>query len=119
MRIYPFSSYICCVAFSIILCVGQVLFKFSAQRQSEAAFSLAALFSSPWFLIAVGLYGLSTILWVFILVRLPLTVAYPFTLLGAALVPMAACYLFGETLSTRAWLGFALILVGLYIANSK
>ena len=83
------------------------------------AFSLAALFSSPWFLIAVGLYGLSTILWVFILVRLPLTVAYPFTLLGAALVPMAACYLFGETLSTRAWLGFALILVGLYIANSK
>jgi multidrug transporter EmrE-like cation transporter len=74
---------------------------------------------SPWFVAAISVYGLSTLLWVYILVRLPLSTAYPFALVGTALVPIAAHFAFDESLGKRAWVGFCVILCGLYIMNSK
>jgi multidrug transporter EmrE-like cation transporter len=108
-----------CFALSIVLCAGQIMFKLAALHQPEGGFSIAKLLTSVWFLAAICLYGLSTILWVYILVKLPLSIAYPFSLAGAALVPIFAYFTFNETLGLRTWLGFGLILGGLYVMNTK
>jgi len=104
-----------CLAFSAALCVGQVLFKMAALGQDKDAFSFVRLLQSPWFFAAAGLYALTTVLWIYILTRLPLSLAYPFSLLGAAFVPLAAWLLFGEPLGVKVWGGLVLILAGLYV----
>ena len=118
MRVTQTALYGLCLALSLALCLGQILFKMASLQQSADSFSFAKLLSSPWFCGAVCLYGLTTILWVYILARMPLSVAYPFTLLGAALVPLAANALFGEPLGVRVLIGLGLILSGLYVMYS-
>ena len=107
-----------CLVLSLGLCVGQVLFKMASLGQPRGGFAIAVLFTSPWFLAAVALYGLTTILWVYILTRMPLSVAYPFSFLSAALVPLAAHFLFGEPLTAKIWIGMALVFAGLYVMNA-
>ncbi|MDX2223551.1 MAG: SMR family transporter [Rhodospirillaceae bacterium] len=108
-----------CLLLALTMCIGQVLFKLAAQQQPADAFSFGRLLGTPWFVGAVVLYGASTILWVYILARMPLSIAYPFSLLGAALVPVAAYTLFGEPMGVRVWIGIALVLTGLFVMNVK
>ena len=119
MNAAQIAPYIGCVIVSIALCFGQIMFKLAALAQPKGGFALDRLLLSPWFLGAIALYGLSTFLWVYVLARLPLSIAYPFTLLGAALVPVAAVFIFGEVLAARYWLGLGLMLGGLYLMNLK
>lgn len=114
---FPPIMYGYCAALAAILCAGQILFKKAALAQTPGAFALGPLLTSPWFGAAVVLYGLSTVLWVYILSRMPLSLAYPFSLLGAALVPFAAYFLFGEAVGIKVWFGTALVLAGLYVMN--
>jgi multidrug transporter EmrE-like cation transporter len=106
-----------CLLLALTMCVGQVLFKLASQQQPADAFSFGRLIATPWFLGALALYGASTILWVYILARMPLSIAYPFSLLGAALVPVAAFFIFGEPMGVRVWIGTALVLAGLFVMN--
>lgn len=108
-----------CLVLAVTMCVGQIMFKMASTALGQDSPSFQKLLISPWFLGAACLYALSTFLWVYILSRMPLSVAYPFALLGAALVPLAAYFIFGETLTPRIWAGLALVLVGLWIMNFK
>jgi drug/metabolite transporter (DMT)-like permease len=62
---------------------------------------------------AFALYGASSVLWFFILTRIPLSQAYPIVILGGALVPVFAWMFFREPLSLALLLGYALMLAGL------
>lgn len=70
---------------------------------------------SPWLVSAIVLYVASTALWLYILLQLPLSRAYPFALLGATLVPLLAWRVLGEALPGPYLLGLALVLAGLAI----
>jgi multidrug transporter EmrE-like cation transporter len=54
---------------------------------------------------ALLLYGGSTILWVWILSRLPLRQAYPWVALGSIFVPLGVRLWFGEIVKPVFWLG--------------
>jgi multidrug transporter EmrE-like cation transporter len=117
MKVPQTGIYGYCLTLSACMCFGQILFKMASLQQPQDSFSFTKLLLSPWFLGAVTLYGLTTFLWVYILARMPLSVAYPFSLIGAALVPMAGYLLFGEPLAPRFWIGLGLVLSGLYVIN--
>ena len=109
-----------CLAFAVLLPVGQSLFKFAANYDARLAGPLPArLFLNPP-LIAAGLwYGLTALLWFYVLTRVPLSTAYAFSLLGAALVPLIGWLVFKEAVSWRMAAGYGLLLAGLFLIVAR
>jgi drug/metabolite transporter (DMT)-like permease len=87
---------------------GQILFKLGATNRG----SLMA-FVNPQIAGGGVLYFLGAVLWVAALSKLPLSVAYPFTVLTFVLVYLASVFLLGERPSPGAIFGVALVLAGL------
>lgn len=99
---------------------GQLLFKLAAGRLvlGQGAAALAASFASLPMIAALILYGLATVLWVYLLHGLPLSRAYPFIALAFAFVPLLSWLAFRDALDLRYGLGLALMLAGLYLVAS-
>lgn len=102
-----------CLAFSLALPAGQVLFKLGAEqtRRIDGGLVAKVMLNLP-LMGAFAWYGLTSLLWVYILTRAPLSQVYPFSILGAALTPILAVLLFRESLGLQAWLGYAVMLAG-------
>lgn len=105
-----------CLVFSLSLGIGQVLFKLAAEDiKTRLDVSYIAAATSPWLIGALLLYAFSTLLWVGILMHMPLNRAYPFALLGAAIVPLLAVIVLGESLSPYYPIGISLVILGVMI----
>ena len=61
------------------------------------------------------LYGISVIVWIAGLSRVPVSVAYPMLSLGYVVNAVAAWYLFGEALSLQRLIGIGIILIGVLV----
>lgn len=104
------------LAFALSLGAGQLMFKLAADdMRDRAATSLVLAVSSGWLWGALVLYAFSTALWIWILSQTPLSRAYPFALLGAAIVPLLSTVVLDERLSPSYILGMAMILAGLSV----
>ena len=105
---------------AFILGSGQMLFKMAAERlvigQGPVAFALS--FVTRPMLAALVLYGVATVLWVYLLHGLPLSRAYPFIGLVFAFVPLLSWIVFRDALDMRYAFGLALMLAGLYLVAS-
>ncbi len=109
----------------ILACVlgisaGQILFKLASSSipvnlDTTAWLNFAA---NKYFLAALVIYGAATILWILALKRVDLFVAYPFMALAFVIVPCASYYFLGEPLTSRTFIGAALIISGLIISVS-
>jgi len=65
--------------------------------------------------VGLGCYGISVILWLGALSRVPVSVAYPMLSLGYVVNVFAAAFLFGEALSIGKLAGIALICAGVIV----
>ena len=111
--------YVGCAIVSLMLVFGQFLFKLAAtewRNEAESGNGLLGLLSVPM-VAALGLYGVATLLWVYVLRFVPLSRGYLFVLAGAILVPVLANLVFKEPLSPTYWVGFIMIVVGAYICS--
>jgi drug/metabolite transporter (DMT)-like permease len=100
--------------YALGLSLGQVFFKLSAQSvdsKSSVAF-VTSLMTSIHFYIAMGVYALITILWIWILTRVPLNQAYPFVGLAFVFTPALGVVVFGESIDLRYVVGVVFVLVG-------
>lgn len=97
-----------------MICLGQVLFKLVGLRLQEGA-SPTSLRAGGVLVAAFALYGLATLLWVYVLRTAPLTRAYPLMALSFVLVPLAGVYLFSEPVRPQYLAGVALILAGVVL----
>ena len=104
---------------TVAIAGGQVLFKQVglAMRGHSIVDGLLLLARQPALYVALVIYGFSTILWIWILSRVPLMQAYPWVAVGVALVPLLGSYVFGERVAPIFWLGVALILVGMLLTQ--
>lgn len=64
---------------------------------------------------AFAWYAAMALFWFYVLTRVPLSSGYVFSLVGSALVPIAAWALFNEPFSISMLLGYGLILIGFSI----
>lgn len=64
---------------------------------------------------AIILIIISFISWLYVLRYVPLTLAFPLSRVVDVLVPLSCWLVLGETISTRRWLGIALVVIGLAI----
>ena len=105
--------------FIAIICVlgiaaGQILFKLSAAAMHKAGSyfdprSLLILF------VALALYGLTTLAWVWVLQKIELGRAYPLMALAFVLVPIGSHFVFGERFQLQYFIGVALIMAGILV----
>jgi drug/metabolite transporter (DMT)-like permease len=108
--------------FSLMLALGQVLFKRAADTAPKlhGVADLLLLGTNVFIWGAVALYGVATLLWIYLLQKLPLSRAYPAVALRFVLVPLLACLLLGDEITLRYGLGAALILGGIWLtANAS
>lgn len=98
---------------------GQLLLKngmVRARHQADAGHSLAAAaVSTPtvWFGLAV--FGVSAVVWLYALSRVPLSIAYPFNALGYLGVLALSAFVLHEHVRMLTWLGSLLVVAGLIV----
>lgn len=103
----------------ILISAGQILFKLTSRRAGAADLSgLVGLLLDPYLVTALAIYGLGTLVWIYVLKSAPLVTAYPFMALTFCLVPLLAFLVLGEPLSLRYGLGVGLIMTGLLVITS-
>lgn len=105
-----FLATICVVG----IAVGQMLFKFGALTLQRSG-SLFDPKTFGVFFIALALYGLTTILWVYVLSKADLGKVYPLMALAFVIVPVGSYFLFGERFQTQYFFGVMLIVLGIFV----
>ena len=59
-------------------------------------------------------YGVSVVIWIMALSRVPVSIAYPMLSIGYIVNAFAAAYLFGESVTLQKLIGIAFIVIGVY-----
>jgi drug/metabolite transporter (DMT)-like permease len=67
---------------------------------------------SGWTWCGIVTYLLSFVCWLYVLRRLPLSVAYALISIVQVLVPLGAWIFLGETISVHRWIGIGCVLCG-------
>ena len=117
-RSLSLSTILILLTYSVALAGGQVLFKYAALRFTPAprlTDNVVALILNPYLVVAVLLYGLLSVVWVWVLTFVPLSIAYPFVALTFVLTVAAGALMFGEPVSLKLLLGGLMIIAGLIV----
>jgi drug/metabolite transporter (DMT)-like permease len=112
-------NYVALGIFASVLAAGQVFFKFSASalKDKPVAEGFVELAQTPTFYAGVTLYGAATLLWVWILSRVPLSQAYPWVALAMSAVPILAVVVFDERFDSSYWLGMGFVVLGVFLTQ--
>lgn len=70
---------------------------------------------SPGVIVGLTFYGLGSVIWLFVLQRFPLSVAYPALSLTYVVIVIASYFLLQEPLTATKLAGVALILGGVFL----
>ena len=112
------------LSFTFLMSLGQILFKKTALSISLSMSSnnslglvegLIKALSVPWLYMALCVYALATVFWLYLLQRIPLSIAYPFSAFAMVIVPIVAVLIFGERLTWSYWTGVLFIIIGIFI----
>ena len=108
--------------YSALLATGQAMFKLAAKPGASNTNDLLGyaihLFTTPIFLAACLLYACSTVLWVALLTRYPLSQAYPLAIaVSIVLTTALGLTLFKEQITIDKVIGLALVCTGVKILS--
>lgn len=101
---------------------AQTLFRIGMTRPDmQAAVTGAAsgmafarpLLLSPWIWAGLASYGIGTLIWLFVLSKVPVSFAYPFVALGIVITTLSGVLLLGEHISRLSMLGIAITALGI------
>lgn len=109
-----YSIWLPLLAASISAC-GQILLKYAMLQVGPLNFSPAVLLRAlgqPFLPIALVIYALALVLWLEVLSKTPLSVAYPVLAVTYVLVPFISQFVFNERLDANQYIGMFLILAG-------
>jgi len=100
--------------------IAQTAFKMGvarAQTAADAAIWIKALTMvfSPLVLLGLALYGVGTLLWLFALRQLDLSLAYPFVAMSFVMVAGSGMLFLGEPVQPTRLIGLGLIVLGLLV----
>jgi multidrug transporter EmrE-like cation transporter len=103
---------------------AQLLLKAGTNAIGHFEFSAAAIVpiglriaGSPHILAGLACYGVSVVVWILALSRVPVSQAYPMLSVGYVVNVLAAWWLFGESLGSNKLAGIALIIAGVVLVG--
>ena len=101
---------------------AQLFLKFGMGRIGEFSFILANLWPIAWkvatnYFVILGLmcYVVSVVVWLMVLSRVPVGLAYPMVSIGYIITAIAGYFLLGETLTATRIAGIFVIILGVYL----
>ena len=101
---------------------AQLFLKFGMERIGEFSFTLANLWPIGWkvatnYFVILGLlcYVVSVLVWLMVLSRVPVGVAYPMVSIGYIITAVAGYFLLGEILTATRIAGIFVIILGVYL----
>ena len=103
--------------FPAMMSVGQILFReaAAAQGRKPVVALMTGLLQSPVFFVAMGFYAVATVVWVWLLSRYPLAIAYPIAVLAVVFTPLIDKFFFRQQLPSTYWIGLVLIIAGVLV----
>ena len=113
----------CLLLFGVFLnACAQLFLKFGMDRVGEFSFTLANLWPIGWkvatnYFVILGLmcYVISVVVWLMVLSRVPVGLAYPMVSIGYIITAIAGYFLLGETLNATRVAGIFVIILGVYL----
>lgn len=111
------------LSISVLLAVvGQLLMKkgmmnFGAFPLNQLLVKLFPIFFNPYVFIGLCFFGLSSIFWLVVLSRLPLSLVYPMVSVAYVLVAFASILFFKEQVGLVRWLGIIVIVFGVVLIS--
>ncbi|HCU04704.1 MAG: 4-amino-4-deoxy-L-arabinose transferase [Gammaproteobacteria bacterium GWE2_42_36] len=121
MTILVFSIVFACM---LLNALAQLLLKAAMNHIGTFTFTLPSLIpigikvaTSPYIISGITCYVLSVILWLLVLSRTDVSIAYPLTSIGFILAPIGAYLFLGENLSATRIVGILVILLGVYFVT--
>lgn len=111
---------------SVFLCsVAQLLVKKGMTVLGVYSFSLShllslviAVFTNTYLFSGMVCYGVSVLIWMIVLSRVPVSVAYPVSSLGFIVTTVFAYFLFNEMITFNKVMGIGFICLGVYLIFS-
>lgn len=117
-----------CVVWALLLtgvflnACAQLLLKFGVDKIGHFSFSFSHLWPVAWklatnYFIILGLacYVISVIVWLMVLSRVPVGLAYPMVSIGYIITAIAGYFLLGESLTVTRVTGILVIIIGVYL----
>lgn len=105
---------------SAVLAFGQVFLKLGLMRMApfgwNTTFWKSALLNWQFALSGIC-FGGASLLWMYIIKKYPLSMAYPLVSLSYVFGLLAAMWVFHEDVNLNKWIGVALIMIGCYIIS--
>ena len=100
---------------------GQLLFKRAAVSLPPLVSPQAflSLFVSPWVWATAVVYAIGCLVWIVVLQRVPLSLAYPFVGLTFVAVPLGAAWVFSEPVGWHHLAGAVLIIAGIMLVATR
>lgn len=71
--------------------------------------------TDPWIVGGMFCYGISLVVWIMGLSRVPVSIAYPLLSLGYVINAVMAHYLLGESVNLQRIVGISFIVIGVFI----
>lgn len=108
---------------SILLAVaGQLLMKkgmigFGSFPVSQMLIKLIPIFFNPFVFFGLVCFGFSSIFWLVVLSRMPLSLVYPMVSVAYVLVALASYFWLGENLNPLRWGGIFVIILGVILIS--
>lgn len=103
-----------------LLVTGQTVWKLGLEQAGGLRLdNLLPVLFSPLILLGIAIYGLATVLWLYVLSRLPLSLAYPLQSIAFLLGLVVAMLVFKESVPPNRWVGAAIILGGITVLSWK
>lgn len=91
--------------------------RIGAEALAQPLQVIAKVVGNPLVISGLGLYVLGAALWLTVLSRVPLSLAYPILALSYAFTPILAWMILGEYLPTVRWLGIVTITFGVFLVS--
>jgi multidrug transporter EmrE-like cation transporter len=111
------------LSISILLAVtGQLLMKkgmmaFGTFPVSKLLQNIIPMFMNPYVFFGFACFGLSSIFWLVVLSRFPISLVYPMVSIAYVLVAFASLIFFKEQVTLVRWLGIATIIAGVILIS--
>jgi len=103
------------LAACLLTCLGQIAQKKAVENWSGLPPGWGTKLRSPWLWLAIVALGAGLLVWLLLLQRLEVGVAYPMLSLNFVLITLIARFVFHENIDRRHWLGVALVMGGVML----
>ncbi|MDH0745002.1 4-amino-4-deoxy-L-arabinose-phosphoundecaprenol flippase subunit ArnE [Pseudomonas sp. GD03842] len=104
---------------SLLTCLGQLAQKLTVERWGTGFPGVRRGWRCLWLWVGLACLGAGLALWLLVLQRLDVGLAYPMLALNVVLITLIGRYAFDEPVDARHWLGVALILLGVTLLGRQ